>query len=306
MNKKFTIMLMVFGLIVLSLAACGNSNNAANENAVNGNAENENITNENTEDKGTLEMSMPPWVNSPPQAYMVKMIIEDHLGWEVDITEADIGLSYASTANGTTDFFVDAWVPSHDPYIEEHEGDLEILSQITTLEAPGLVVPDYVDIDSIEELNDHVDEFNGEIIGIEPGAGIMEQTTDAIEEYDLDYDMVEGSDFAMATVLGDAIDFDEWIVVTGWTPHWKFIKYDLKFLDDPEKIYGESNIIHPVINKDMHDKAPEVVNFLENWEVDISVWDEMIYATAVDEEDIEPVVREWLDDNEDLVEEWLE
>lgn len=295
MYKKSFIILIALGLILFGLTACGNSNDA--EDAKNGK--------DNIEEKGTLGLAMPSWVNSPPQAWMVKLIIEDNLGWDVEITEADIGLSYAATADGTTDFFVDCWMPSHQPFLDEHEGDIELLEPFTKNPPPGLVVPSYVDIDSIEELNANKDKFNGEIIGIEPGSGILDQTAEAIKAYGLDYDTVEGSDFAMTAALGDAIDFDEWIVVTGWKPHWKFIRYDLKFLEDPKKIYGESNTVYPVINKGLREKAPEVVDFLDKWEVDIAVWDEMIYDIAIDEKDVETVVREWLDDNQDLVDGWL-
>ena len=40
----------------------------------------------------------------------------------------------------------------------------------------GLVVPSYVTIDSITELNDHKDKFGSRIVGIEPGAGLMIHT----------------------------------------------------------------------------------------------------------------------------------
>lgn len=298
LKGKFTVSFIGICLIVLSLAACNNTEGQNNT---------ENKEMNETDQLGTLEISMPPWVNSPPQAWMVKLIIEEHLGWKVNITEADIGLSFASTANGTTDFFVDAWIPdSHDAFVEEHGDDIELLEPFTEVAPGGLVVPDYVEIGSIEELNEEKEQFGGKIIGIEPGAGIMEITTKAIEEYDLDFELVEGSDFAMTAAIGDAVDNNEWIVVTGWSPHWKFTKFDLKFLDDPQKVYGEIRHIYPVINKGLREKAPEVVDFLDKWEVDISVWDELIHEISVNEEDPETTVRNWLDNHEDLVQTWLE
>ena len=51
----------------------------------------------------------------------------------------------------------------------------------------GLVVPAYMDIDSIPELNSMVDELNGEITGIGTGAGITKNTNIAIDEYRLNF-----------------------------------------------------------------------------------------------------------------------
>ena len=80
------------------------------------------------------------------------------------------------------------------------------------------------------------------ITGIDPGAGIMEATEKAIEEYDLtDWDLVSGSSAAMTAALKKAYDKEEPIIVTGWTPHWKFAKYDLKYLEDPKGVTAGKN-----------------------------------------------------------------
>src|SRR5690606_5329565 len=77
------------------------------------------------------------------------------------------------------------------------------------------------------------------ITGIDPGAGIMEKTEEAIEEYGLDkWELVSGSGAAMTASLKKAYDKKEPIIITGWNPHWMFSKYDLKYLEDPKGVYG--------------------------------------------------------------------
>ena len=74
-----------------------------------------------------------------------------------------------------------------------------------------------------------------EIIGIEPGAGIMGMTKNAIKEYELDdWTLVEGSSAAMVAELKKAYNNQEPIIITGWSPHWMFSAFDLKYLEDPK------------------------------------------------------------------------
>src|SRR5690606_17770640 len=66
-------------------------------------------------------------------------------------------------------------------------------------------------------------EINYTITGIEPGAGVFKASEAAVEEYGLEgWEVQASSSGAMATALGEAYDKEEPIIVTGWSPHWKF------------------------------------------------------------------------------------
>src|SRR5699024_1002296 len=122
----------------------------------------------------------------------------------------------------------------HGDLFEEHQDQLDHLGANLEGAKIGLVVPEYMeDVNTIEDLNNFTDEFNGTIIGIEPGAGVVQAAERALEDYDLEGWTVEtSSSGAMATALGQAYNNEEPIVVTGWSPHWKFAEYDLKYLED--------------------------------------------------------------------------
>ena len=68
------------------------------------------------------------------------------------------------------------------------------------------------------------------IIGIDAGAGVVQASEKAVEDYGLDYTVQTSSGAAMTQALADAYENEEPIIVTGWSPHWKFSKYDLKYL----------------------------------------------------------------------------
>src|SRR5699024_10134477 len=96
----------------------------------------------------------------------------------------------------------------------------------------GWVVPDYIPKDKLESIKDLKNsdvqkKLNGIIQGIDPGAGIMRLSKKTVKEYGLDnYKVRSASGPAMTAALGRAIDKKQWIVVTGWTPHWMFGRWD--------------------------------------------------------------------------------
>ncbi|WP_172251970.1 glycine betaine ABC transporter substrate-binding protein [Saccharibacillus deserti] len=105
------------------------------------------------------------------------------------------------------------------------------------------------------------------IIGIDPGAGIMNAAQKAVTDYGLsDWTLVEGSGAAMTATLDKAIKKKDPIVVTGWTPHWMFSKYDLKYLEDPKKSFGEAEEIHTIARQGLEQDHPEAYQFLDKFE----------------------------------------
>ena len=61
------------------------------------------------------------------------------------------------------------------------------------------------------------------------------------------------------------IDNEEPIIVTGWSPHWKFAKYDLKYLEDPKGVFGEAETINTMVRQGLEDDMPEAYQVLDNF-----------------------------------------
>ncbi|WP_412177771.1 glycine betaine ABC transporter substrate-binding protein [Sporosarcina sp. YIM B06819] len=146
--------------------------------------------------------------------------------------------------------------------------------------------------------------LNYKITGIDPGAGIMEATEKVIVEYGLDeYDLVTGSSAAMTAALKKAYDKEAPIVVTGWTPHWKFAQYDLKYLEDPKGVYGGEEQIRTIGRLGLAEDLPEAYQILSqfNW-TEADMGEVMI---AIQEGEKEAVAAQnWIDANADKVAEW--
>ncbi len=259
------------------------------------------------DDSNTVELSYVNWAEGIAMTNLAAVILEDEMGYEVELTLADVAPTFTSVANGSSDAFLDVWLPlTHESQMEEYGDDLVDLGASYEGAKIGLVVPSYVEVDSIEDLNTYKDDFDGKIIGIDSGAGIMSTTETAIDEYDLDFELISSSEAAMIASLKSAIDKEEPVVITGWRPHWKFASYDLKFLEDPKGTYGASEEIHTVTRLGLEEDMPEVYNFLENF-LDLSADDLGDLMAAIEESDNneKEVAREWKNNNMDKVNEWI-
>ncbi len=252
-----------------------------------------------------IELGYVQWDSEIASTHVVAAIIEDELGYEVNLTAVDAGPMWTGMARGDFDAITSAWLPgTHEAYLEQTQDDIVNLGPNLEGAKIGWVVPSYVTVNSIDELNDYADEFGGQITGIDPGAGLMAASEDALEEYGLDFDLISGSDAAMTAALERAINRDEWIVVTGWTPHWKFAAHDLKYLDDPLNVFGDAEHIATIVTPDLQERHPAVYNFLDNF-----FWtpEEMGEVMVYIEEGMEPydAARQWISENPDRVQEWL-
>src|SRR5690606_711828 len=105
------------------------------------------------------------------------------------------------------DMYPSAWSEvTHAQYMEEVGDDVEDLGSYYDGAALTIAVPTYMtDINSLEDLAANADLFGGEIIGIEPGAGLTAATERMIGEYELgDYSLLTSSTAGMLASLDTA------------------------------------------------------------------------------------------------------
>ena len=237
--------------------------------------------------------------------HLTKEILTEQ-GFQVEILNADIAPVFTALARGKADVFMDSWLPvTHADYFEKYGNRLEMLGQVYDSARIGLVVPTYVTINSLEELNAHKERFGGEIVGIAAGTGLMRCSETALTDYGLDYKLLYSSGPAMTALLKKAIDQRKWIVVTGWTPHWKFDRFDLKFLKDPKNVYGEAEQIHSIARRGFshdHPYAAAIIRNIHLEDKDISSLMRAINDTKRTEKD---AVREWMKTHRELVDSWI-
>lgn len=262
-------------------------------------------------DEKKLKIAYVAWDSEIASNHVLKAALEQKLDYKVDLLQVDAGPMYAGLADGSADVMVAAWLPTtHKDYYEKHEGKFEDLGPNLDGTKVGLVVPAYMDVNSIEDLkNEQAGEsLKYTITGIEPGAGIMSATEEAIKQYGLDatakpWTLLESSSAGMTTELEKAYKEQRPIVVTGWTPHWKFARMDLKYLEDPLNVYGGDEQIHTLVRLGLKEDHPEAYELLDRFE-----W------TAEDMESVmleiqggkspEDAAAAWVETHQDVVDAW--
>lgn len=223
------------------------------------------------------------WSSSIASARVVQAVLQERLGVRCELVRFEAEGMWRAVAEGGADVMLSAWLPTtHADYYGRYCRRVVDLGPNLEGVRTGLVVPDvsvgrqtgplgqrarpYLDADSIPDLKKYADKFRHRIIGIDPQAGVMQRTREAMRTYGLEsFRLVDGSEVSMTAELSHAIRHQEWIVVTGWTPHWMFGRWKLKFLDDPLGIYGGEQSIHTLVHPDLPKRLPRIAAFLDNF-----------------------------------------
>ncbi|WP_309064948.1 glycine betaine ABC transporter substrate-binding protein [Microbacterium sp.] len=252
-------------------------------------------------DKGTITIGfLPSWTDGLSTAYLLENRLEA-IGYDVEMkTLTEAGPLYTGLAQGDVDIYPSAWPElTHAEYMKTYGDEIEDLGAYYDNAKLTLAVPEYSDITSIEQLRGKGAQFDGQIIGIEPGAGLTAQTQKMLPEYGLDgeYELVTSSTAAMLTELKEATEKKEDIVVTLWRPFWANDAFPIKDLEDPKGAMGESEALHFLGTAGFSEEHPDAAELIESIKLD----DEQYGAL----EDL--VVNEYGEGKErEAVEAWLE
>ena len=250
---------------------------------------------------------IPSWTDGLSMAHLWEGVLGEQ-GIEVEMTEiADAAPLYAGLAGGDVDVYPSAWSEvTHADYMAEYGDQVEDLGAWYEGAKLTFAVPEYTDISSIADLAGKADQFDGRIVGIEPGAGLTRTTRESVmPTYGLegDYTLVESSTTAMLAELQSATDAEEDIVVTLWRPFWANSEFPVKDLADPEGALGGAEGLHTLAREGFSTDCADVASMMQNTTLTdeqygslenlvVNEYGEGRYAEAVDA---------WLEENPDFM-----
>lgn len=250
------------------------------------------------------------WAENIAVANMWKILLEEK-GYEVKLQNADKALLYGGVAQGKIDVTFEVWLPNLDqPAYAKVKDKVDLVGPWFQEANMGLAVPDYVAIDSIDQLNGSKKDFTSgstpTIFGIDSGSSLMGVTAKAKDLYQLDYNVLPSSESAMLLALERAVKRNEPVVVTLWKPHWVWAKHKLRYLKDPKGIYGKADAIYGISSKTFKADHAEVERWMQQWKMDDTSLGGLM-AEIITQGQGNPAkgAQAWIEANRNLTNEWI-
>jgi glycine betaine/proline transport system substrate-binding protein len=260
-----------------------------------------------------IKIGWTAWSTAEANTKLIQKILEDKMGYEVELVMSDIGIQYQGLSTQDIDLMLMAWLPTtHQNYWKKFADKVVNLGPIYTRARLGWVVPSYIPKDQLNSISDLTnpevaDKLKKKITGIDPGAGLMQASEKAMEEYglsDAGYQLLSSSGAGMTAALSRAIKREDWIVATGWSPHWKFAKWDLRYLEDPKGLLGGRERIHCLARKGFYQEAPyEVFEFFVRYNIPIDDLEALMLEAR--NTSYEEAAEEYIKNNPKRVHYWM-
>lgn len=279
------------------------------------------------------------WSASSLNVNVAKIILEAELDYEVEIISLDENAQWAAIASGEADASLELWPSGHAESVAQYIDELGVVENAGSLGVIGKIgwfVPSYV-VEEYPELATYEGFLDDELAGIfatvetgdsgrflGPAPGWVQYDAEIIENLGMNLEVVyAGSEEAILAELDSAYSREEPIVFYFYTPHSVFAAYDLTLVTLPE--YSEEcyegvaegdasgvdcdypdDALFKIVAADLSERAPEAYNLLRNFNYTAEDQISMIAAVDIDGLSFEEAAEEWVEDNEEVWEQWLE
>ena len=249
------------------------------------------------------------WDENVAVASLTKVLLEDELQYErVEIHTAEgLDSTFRDVASGERDAFQDVWLPNQEALLEQVAEDVEQLDPWFLGETKqGMVVPAYMDVRSIDQLNGTDAEF---IFGIETSSVMMQEVGEEVmPAYGLEQKLVEAPTAGMLFEVERRYASREPFVFLAWSPHWMNQRFDITYLDDPKGAMDKTNDpaeISTIVSGGLREEAPVAYAFMDA----LALTEEQINGLeyAINEEG-DPLAgaRRWVSENREVVRPWID
>nr|WP_298967194.1 ABC transporter substrate-binding protein [uncultured Halomonas sp.] len=263
-------------------------------------------------DDQTLDFGVPAWPGITVKTAIAEQLLNP-LGYETSTQEIGLQVIYQGIESGDIDAFLGAWLPAQREMFDPRKESGVLIDVANNVDGAQmtLAVPEYLFEDGLQsfaDLDDYREQLDGEIHGFGAGSAASEILNNAIDNNTWglgDWQLVDTSEVGMLSAARDAISREEPIVWVGWTPHWMNLELPMRYLEDPEDLFGENNgesDVLTLLRGDYAEANPNVVTFFEQFTFSAEEQSWMIQAFGQEERDLADVAEQWIGDHPERIE----
>lgn len=324
-------------LVVTLMTACGGGAPAeaprdAGEEATETAGESET---EPSGDQPTIRLAENNWSASALNVAVAKILLEEELGYPVEVVNLDENAQWSALATGDLDASLEVWPSGHTENMAEYidsQGTVENVGPLGPVGKIGWYMPSYVveehpelatwegftdpELAALFQTAETGDK--GQFLGGDPS--FVQYDEDIINNLGLNLQVVHaGSGEAILAALDSAVSRQEPILFYFWTPHSVHAQYDLTEVELPaysEECYAEAETggvacdyppdnLFKIVSAELAEKAPEAYQFIQNMNYTTEDQIEMIAAVELEGKTPQEAAQEWIDNNQETWQQWL-
>lgn len=286
-------------------------------------------------EKIALKLAENPWTGSSVNVNVAKILLEEQLGYTVELITIDENAQWAALANGDLSASMEIWPSGHAENLKQYVTDQKVVEELGPLGVEGKIgwfMPSYV-VEQKPELatwegfkqagdaalfkTAETGEL-GQFLAGDPSW--VQYDNDIIKNLNLPLQVVNaGSEQAVLAAVDAAYSRNEPILFYFWKPHSIHAKYKLTQVELPAysaDCYAKAeaggvacdypkDVLLKVAWSGLKDKAPDAYNFLKAFSYTTDDQIKLIAGVELDKQTAEAVARDWIAKNESTWKPWV-
>ncbi len=285
--------------------------------------------------KITIKLAENSWTGSSINVNVAKILLEDQLGYKVEIVTIDERNQWPALASGDLSASLEVWPSGHQEAMTQYIDDQKVVDNIGQLGVVGKIgwyIPKYmltdhpelatwegfVDAEGATMFKTAESGDAGQFLAGDPAW--VQYDADIIKNLGMNLKVVNaGSEQAILAALDAAYSREEPILFYFWTPHSIHAKYELtevKLPDYSDDCYAKTSsggvdcdyppdVLLKVAWAGLKDAAPDAYQFLKNFNYANQDQIDMIAAVELNKEEVAQAAQAWVDKNKAVWEKWL-
>ena len=285
--------------------------------------------------KPTIKLAENPWTGSSVNVHVAKILLEQELGYTVELVTIDENAQWAALANGDLSATLEVWPSGHAENVAQYIEDQQVVENLGPLGVVGKInwyVPSYLvqqnpELATWEGLQkpENAALFKtaetgeaGQFLAGDPSW--VQYDSDIIKNLGMNLQVVQsGSEQSVLAAVDSAYSRQEPVLFYFWTPHSIHAKYDLTPValpDYSEECYAQAESggvacdypqdeLFKAAWSGLKDAAPEAYTLLKNMQYTNDDQIGMIAATELEGQEPSAAAQAWVDANEATWRAWL-